>query len=183
MQSHSEILASNPTLSSYRVMLHEDKGDKFQIAFDCYAEDSEHAAEQAENAYPNGEVLTITPFDPKDGLTTLPTKNEGDMSKTHKTMAEVFAILNDYVERSTHWREGGADRHAAKLALKDFGAMLDVASSIRETGSAPVAQELSEGIKIDPASNEVIGTWELCPNGVNEDIVVLSNVCMKDVHR
>lgn len=56
--------------------------------------------------------------------------------------SEIFAILTDYVERSTHWREGGVDRHAAKLALKDFGQIL------AETGSAPVAQELREGVKI-----------------------------------
>jgi hypothetical protein len=62
MLTKSEILALNPNLISYRVMLHEDKGDKFQIAFDCFAEDDDHAAEQAEGAYPNGEVLTITPF-------------------------------------------------------------------------------------------------------------------------
>jgi 1,2-phenylacetyl-CoA epoxidase PaaB subunit len=62
MQTKSEILASNPDLNSYRVMLHEDKGDKFQVAFDCYAEDDDHAAEQAQDAYPNGEVLTVTPF-------------------------------------------------------------------------------------------------------------------------
>jgi hypothetical protein len=44
-------------------MLYEDKGDKdFQLAFDCYAEDDDHAAEQAESAYPNGEVLSTTPF-------------------------------------------------------------------------------------------------------------------------
>ena len=50
MQTKSEILASNPNLISYRVMLHEDNGDKFQIAFDCFAEDDDHAAEQAEGA-------------------------------------------------------------------------------------------------------------------------------------
>lgn len=62
MLSKQEILASNPSLISYRVMLHEDKGDKFQIAFDCYAEDDDHASEQAISAYPTGEVLTTTPF-------------------------------------------------------------------------------------------------------------------------
>lgn len=61
MKTKAQILAENPDLRSFRVMLHEEKGDKFQIAFDCYAEDAESAADQAENAYPNGEVLTITP--------------------------------------------------------------------------------------------------------------------------
>lgn len=62
MLKKAEILALNPNLISYRAMLHEDKGDKSQIAFDCYAEDDGHAADQAQNAYPNGEVLTIAPF-------------------------------------------------------------------------------------------------------------------------
>ena len=31
---------------------------------------------------------------------------------------QALATLRDYVERSTHWREGGADRHAALQALK-----------------------------------------------------------------
>ena len=47
------------------------------------------------------------------------------MSKNHKTLVRVFATLTDYVERTTHWREGGTDRHAAKLALKDLGDVLD----------------------------------------------------------
>jgi len=52
----------NPNLIPYRVTLHEDKGDKFTLVFDCEAEDDDHAAEQALNAYPNGEVLNITFF-------------------------------------------------------------------------------------------------------------------------
>jgi hypothetical protein len=47
-------------LTAYRVSLHEDKGDKFQIVFLCWAEDEDHAEEQALNAYPNGEVKHIT---------------------------------------------------------------------------------------------------------------------------
>ena len=47
------------------------------------------------------------------------------MSKNNKTLIKVFTTLTDYVERSTHWREGGTDRHAAKLALKDIGGVLD----------------------------------------------------------
>lgn len=31
---------------------------------------------------------------------------------------QALATLRDYVERSTHWQEGGADRHAALLALQ-----------------------------------------------------------------
>ena len=47
------------------------------------------------------------------------------MSKNHKVLVGVFTTLTDYVERTTHWREGGTDRHAAKLALKDVGEVLD----------------------------------------------------------
>jgi hypothetical protein len=39
-------------LLAYRVSLEEDPGDRFQLIFDCMAEDDDHAAEQAENAYP-----------------------------------------------------------------------------------------------------------------------------------
>lgn len=31
---------------------------------------------------------------------------------------QALATLRDYVERSTHWREGGATRHDALLALR-----------------------------------------------------------------
>lgn len=47
------------------------------------------------------------------------------MRATSKKLGSVFAILTDYVERTTHWIEGGADRHEAKLALKGVGEMLD----------------------------------------------------------
>ncbi len=63
MKSKAEILAENPNLISYRVMLHEENGDRFQIVFDCYAEDDDHAAEQAQLAYPAGEILSTTPFE------------------------------------------------------------------------------------------------------------------------
>jgi hypothetical protein len=35
---------------------------------------------------------------------------------------QALATLLDYVQRSTHWREGGATRHDAMLALGDLGA-------------------------------------------------------------
>ena len=44
------------TLLPYRVSLHEDAGDKHQIVFWCWAEDEEHAEEQARSAYPNCRV-------------------------------------------------------------------------------------------------------------------------------
>ena len=43
-------------LKPYVVMLHEDIDDKFQIRFECQAEDPDHACEQAENAYPNCQI-------------------------------------------------------------------------------------------------------------------------------
>lgn len=52
-------------LAPYRVMLHEEPGDKFQLAFDCEAEDHDHAAEQATNAYP-GCVIISTQLDPDE---------------------------------------------------------------------------------------------------------------------
>jgi hypothetical protein len=61
-KSREEILAANPNLISYRVSLHEEKGDKAILHFDCYAEDDESACDQAEDAYPNCEVLHATPF-------------------------------------------------------------------------------------------------------------------------
>jgi hypothetical protein len=53
----------NPSLTPYRVTLREELGDDFLIVFDCMAEDGDHAAEQAENAYPQGEIFNITFFD------------------------------------------------------------------------------------------------------------------------
>jgi hypothetical protein len=47
-------------LKEYRVSLHEEPGDKFTLYFDCWAEDQDHAEEQAENAYPGCEILIIT---------------------------------------------------------------------------------------------------------------------------
>lgn len=44
-------------LYPYRVMLHEEPGDLFQLQFDCMAEDADHAVEQAEDAYPGCEVV------------------------------------------------------------------------------------------------------------------------------
>ena len=41
---------TNPNLMQYRVLLNEEHSQDFQIAFDCMAEDDDHAQEQAENA-------------------------------------------------------------------------------------------------------------------------------------
>ena len=45
-------------LKPYRVMLQEDPCNAFLIAFDCQAEDTEHAQEQAENAYPGCQLVS-----------------------------------------------------------------------------------------------------------------------------
>ena len=50
-------------LINYRVTLREELGDKHLIVFDCQAEDADHAAEQALDAYPDGEVFNITEWE------------------------------------------------------------------------------------------------------------------------
>lgn len=66
MKTQSQILSDNPNLIPYRVTLAEEAGDKFRLVFDCYAEDDDHAAEQAGNAYPNCLIHNITPFPQKE---------------------------------------------------------------------------------------------------------------------
>lgn len=51
------------SLTPFRVMLHEEPGDKFKLVFECMAEDADHAEEQAENAYPGCKVISALPFD------------------------------------------------------------------------------------------------------------------------
>lgn len=62
MKTAAEVLRDNPNLIPYRVTLAEEPGDKFSIVFDCYAEDDDHAAEQAENAYPACTINNVTFF-------------------------------------------------------------------------------------------------------------------------
>lgn len=46
------------------------------------------------------------------------TQADLDRLRVHFERLSDLATLRDYVERSTHWREGGADRHEAlKVAL------------------------------------------------------------------
>lgn len=59
---HASVSIPCPSLKPYRVMLLETPGDKFKTAFDCDAEDPDHAAEQAESAYPGCVVMTCTEF-------------------------------------------------------------------------------------------------------------------------
>lgn len=62
MLTIEKIIEQNPNLIPYQVTLAEEKGDKFTIVFDCFAEDDDHATEQAINAYPNGEIHNLTFF-------------------------------------------------------------------------------------------------------------------------
>lgn len=55
-------------LVPFTVSLHEERGDKHQIVFECWAEDADHACDQAENAYPHGEILTATHVNLSDCL-------------------------------------------------------------------------------------------------------------------
>lgn len=50
-------------MKEYRVTLKEDRGDKFTLVFDCWADDPEHAREQAQDMYPNGVILCAFPKD------------------------------------------------------------------------------------------------------------------------
>jgi len=60
------MLHLNPDLSLYRVLCHDETGDKTTLHFDCFATDSEHAMEQAENAYPGCEILHAVLFEETD---------------------------------------------------------------------------------------------------------------------
>lgn len=51
-------------LKPYRVSLLEEAGDKdMKIFFYCWAEDDDHADEQALNAYPAGELVITSELD------------------------------------------------------------------------------------------------------------------------
>lgn len=54
---------SSATLKPYRVMIYENRGDKFKLAFDCDAADPDDAAEQAEREYPGCEIISCTWYD------------------------------------------------------------------------------------------------------------------------
>lgn len=53
-------------LTNYRVTLHEEAGDKFQLVFDCQAEDADHAVEQAQDAYPGCQIIGATRLDAEE---------------------------------------------------------------------------------------------------------------------
>ncbi len=62
MKTPAQIMAENPHLIPYRVTLAEEPGDSFTLVFDCYAEDDDHAAEQAQDAYPAAQIHNVTFF-------------------------------------------------------------------------------------------------------------------------
>ena len=47
-------------MQAYRVTLKEEPEDRFTLVFDCYADDEDHAEEQALDFYKNGVILNIT---------------------------------------------------------------------------------------------------------------------------
>lgn len=56
------MLEINTNLSAYQVTLNEDAEPLEQTIFECMAEDADHTMEQAENAYPDCEVVRIMPM-------------------------------------------------------------------------------------------------------------------------
>ena len=62
MITTKQILEQNPNLIPYQITLYEEKGNKFTIVFECFAEDDYHAEEQTINAYPNAEIQSIDYF-------------------------------------------------------------------------------------------------------------------------
>lgn len=53
-------------LQAYRVMLHEEQGDKHQLAFDCWASSEEAAMDQAALAYPGSDIRLAFPCEDTD---------------------------------------------------------------------------------------------------------------------
>lgn len=48
---------------TYRVTLKELPDDQFTLVFDCFADDQDHAEEQALGLYPAAHIVNITPID------------------------------------------------------------------------------------------------------------------------
>ena len=47
------------------------------------------------------------------------------MTTESKKLNGLHTVLTDFVERATHWQEGGTDRHTAKQALADLSELVD----------------------------------------------------------
>lgn len=54
---------TNSACRPYRVVLHEERGDKFKVLFDCNAKDADDAETQAEQEYPGSEIIMSFPFE------------------------------------------------------------------------------------------------------------------------
>ena len=54
---------------------------------------------------------------------------------------QALATLLDYVQRSTHWKEGGATRHDALLALGALGANVPAHYGPQDRDVCPVCGE------------------------------------------
>ncbi len=142
-------------LAPYRVMLHEDRGDKFQIVFDCMAEDEDHAVEQAENAYPGCEIVSCLPDPERLGAGALPgaggspTDNrkpeatvtlgvfdsKGDMVGTAAKTLTLDAV-EDIVDHATQLvlvRRDGSDEDAMNVVTGELEEALVVAGIIGES--------------------------------------------------
>ena len=76
------------SLLAYRVSLEEEPGDRFRLIFDCLAEDDDHAAEQAESAYPGCVVRHTSRRTDQDSA--VPSVNSG----MRKCAVEEVAILS-----------------------------------------------------------------------------------------
>jgi hypothetical protein len=55
-------------LKPFRVSYFEEPGDKTKLFFYCWAEDSDHADEQAENAYPGCQLDITAEITDKDEI-------------------------------------------------------------------------------------------------------------------
>lgn len=49
-------------MDPYLVVLYEEPGCIVPVWFDCHADDTVHAAEQAQDAYPGCEILDVRPL-------------------------------------------------------------------------------------------------------------------------
>ena len=86
----------NPNLTPYRVTLHEEPGDKFQLVFDCQAEDADHATEQASLAYPGCEIINCTAFDDRSSDFVIRSPNESALG-SDVAFARSEAIKAEYL--------------------------------------------------------------------------------------
>ncbi len=69
------------------------------------------------------------------------------MTTESKKLNALHTVLTDFVERTTHWQEGGADRHAAKQALADLGELVDSVEWVEKGLAEWRTQYTEEAIK------------------------------------